>query len=742
MKRILCLLAAFLPSAAAEDVTLPGLQKPVEVLRDKWGIPHIYAQTSEDLFFAQGYITARDRLFQIDLWRRAGTGKLAQVMGPSALGRDRIARLVRFRGDWNKEWESYSPDTKQIVTAFTNGINAYIHSLKERPIEFRVAGYEPGMWTPEDVVSRIAGLLMIRNVTREVQRAVDIQRHGLDMVQQYMPPDPAVKIEIPHELDLEGIDSRLLADYTAATGGVRFPEYHGSNNWVVAGFRSLTGKPLLANDPHRPINMPSLRKSVHLVGPGWNVIGAGEPALPGIALGHNEDVAFGFTIVGIDQGDLYVEKVNPANPDEYLYKGEWKKMEVVEDQIQVRGEAAPRKVQLRYTLHGPVIAEDLGRHRVYALKWVGAEPGGAGYLGALRLSRARNWDEFQEAAAHYKIPSENLAYADRAGNIGWIASGWAPIRKNWTGLLPVPGHTGEYEWSGYLAPSENPRKFNPPNGAIWTANHNILPEGYKHQLSYEWALPFRSGRIEEMLMDQPKFGIEDFKRMQQDTLSHPARIFQASLKRWQRKPGELDAKEEEIARHMAYEWDVVLRADAWESILFELWIAKLQVAIFGNSMAAHTDLQMLLDTQEKRFNAKAVARTLRAAIEELERDYGAEKKNWKWGTVHTVAFQHPLNRREYNRGPYSRPGDGNTVNSTSGPNFRQNAGASYRQILDPGDWDKSVMTNVPGEVGNPGSPHYDDLIEEWLKGEYHPMLYTRHAIEAATTERIRLQPGN
>jgi penicillin amidase len=735
-------------SACAQDITVAGLARPVEILRDRWGIPHIYAQTADDLFFAQGYVTAKDRLFQIDLWRRIGTGKLAEVLGPTAAPRDRIARLVRFRGDWDKEWASYSPDARQIATAFTRGINAYIRSLgQQRPIEFQIAGYGPGMWEPEDVVARIAGLLMTRNLTREVQRAQDIQRFGLDTVQRYLPPDPPIRITIPKDLDLAGITNAILKDYNEAIGAVTFPEqrvssYWGSNNWVVAGSRSLTGKPLLANDPHRPINIPSLRKTVHLVGPGWNVIGAGEPALPGIALGHNEEIAFGFTIVGIDQGDLYVEKLNPADPDEYLYQGKWRKMTVIKEAVPVRGQPRPWNVELRFTHHGPVIAEDLGKHRAYALRWVGSEPGGAGYLSALRVSRARNWTEFQEAVALYKVPSENLVYADRAGNIGWIAAGLAPIRKNWSGLLPVPGHTGEYEWDGFLPPSENPRQFNPPEGAIGTANHNILPQGYPHQLSYEWAAPFRIGRVREMLLERMKFDVNDFQRMQQDVHSHSARLFQAILRRWMRKPGELDDKEERIVRHMTRNWNATLRADSWEALLFETWTGKLHPLLFGRALSGRVDHLMLLQTLEQNFNAREVTRGLRLALRDLEGAYGPDLKNWQWGLLHTVTFRHPLNRRELHRGPFPRPGDGNTVNSTSGPAYRQTAGASYRQIIDLSNWDQSVMTNVPGEVGDPRSQHYDDLIDEWLNGQYHPMLYTRKAVEAATIERIRLLPAN
>ena len=273
MRKGLVLFLVMLPLGAEK---VAGLRAPVEILRDKWGVPHIYAKNSEDLFFAQGWITAKDRLFQIDLWRRTGTGKLAEVMGPTAVGRDKLARLVRFRGDWSQEWESYSPDARQIVNSFVNGINAYVKSLDgKRPLEFRLAGYDPGLWTPEDVAARIAGLGMTSNLTQEVNRAVEISKNGVENVEKYAPPDPFVHLNVPPGVDIKAITTAILKDYQAATGAPRFPGDQGSNDWVIDGSMSATGKPLLANDPHRPVLLPSLRKTVHLVAPGWNVIGAG-----------------------------------------------------------------------------------------------------------------------------------------------------------------------------------------------------------------------------------------------------------------------------------------------------------------------------------------------------------------------------------------------------------------------------------------------------------------------------------
>jgi len=719
----------------AENIPVNGVVQPVEIIRDRWGVPHIYARSVHDVFFAQGYITAKDRLWQIDLWRRIGTGKLSEVLGPSAIDRDRLARAVRFRGDWNAEWSSYGPETRQLVTAFTDGINAYIRSLGgARPLEFRIAGYDPGLWVPEDCLSRVAGLLMTRNLTREVKRAEQIRSFGLPDAEKLFPLDPLIPIQIPHGLDLADITHDIVRVYEQAVGPVAFSTEQGSNNWVVDGSMTLTGKPLLANDPHRPVQIPSLRKTVHLVAPGWNVIGAGEPALPGVALGHNEQIGFGFTIVGIDQQDLYVERLNPANPDEYRYRGAWKKVEIERQSLPVKGRAA-EQIELRYTIHGPVIYEDRQRNRAYALRWVGTEPGTAGYLAGLAVARARNWGDFLEAMERYKVPSENIVYADVAGNIGWQAAGLAPIRSNWSGVLPVPGE-GEYEWSGFRRMAELPRSYNPSTHFIATANHNILPPGYKTPVGYEWALPFRFHRIEEMLTAKKKFSIEDFERMQQDVSSLPAKRFQAVIRHWAPDPDSQESKALDLVLH----WDAVLSTDSAAALIYEYWIAQLPRAVFGPEAGKDVDLETLLETLETRPQEKALSDSLHAALDEIQRSAGPDLASWRWGDVHQILFRHPLNHQAFNRGPVARPGDANSVNATSGAAFQQTNGASYRQILDLSDWDRSVMTNVPGESGDPESPHYSDLLDDWASGRYHPMPFTRQAVEAAAAERIRLMP--
>ncbi|MDQ6679034.1 MAG: penicillin acylase family protein [Acidobacteriota bacterium] len=736
MKRLLLILLCAADILSADSVRVPGLRKPVEILRDKWGVPHIYASNTHDLFFAQGYITAKDRLFQIDLWRRVGTGNLSEVLGPSMLERDKLARSVNFRGDWNQEWAAYGPDAREIVTAFTGGINAYIHSLNgHRPKEFERAGYDPAQWAPEDCLSRVAGLLMTGNLRGEVQHAQDAAKFGLAGLAKRKLFEPAVTVELPKGLDLADITAQVIRTYNQAVGPVALTAEQGSNNWVVDGTMTVTGRPILANDPHRPVQLPSLRKTVHLVAPGWNAIGSGEPGLPGIALGHNEYIAFGFTIVGIDQQDLYVETLNPDNPQEYRWRGAWKRFEVDHRIVPVKGQGA-EAVDLYYTVHGPVIYRN-GPH-AFALRWVGSEPGTAGYLAGLSIARAKDWSQFEKAMAGYKVPSENVVYADTKGNIGWQVGGLTPVRQNWSGLLPVPGE-GMYEWAGFRNPSELPHEFNPARHFIATANNNILPEGYSVPLGYDsWALPFRANRIRQMLTADKKFDIEDFERMQQDVASLPARRFQAVLQKW--TPAEGSRAAHLVSRLTA--WDGALRAESADALLYEVWLSYLQTAVLRNEPGARPNLELLLRKLEAGIKPSLMQETLDASLAFIEPRFGADETKWQWGALHKLRLNHPLAGAGFDLAPVARPGDANTVNATSGADFQQSNGASWREILDVGNWDRSVITNVPGESGDPASKHYSDLLVNWAAGRYHPLPYSRKAVEAVTDERIRLLPVN
>lgn len=740
-------------------IELEGLSKPVEVLRDTWGVAHIYAQTQEDLFFAQGFVAAQDRLWQMEIWRRTGEGKLAEILGPSAIERDRFARLMRYRGDMEAEWKSYAPDAKPIIESFVRGVNAFIEISRERlPIEFQLTGTRPAPWTPEACLTRMAGYIMTRNASSEVLRAQLARMLGTDKTGELVETDPFKQLEVPEGLDLNGIDGKILAGANAASGQISFGSSEGSNDWVVSGALTKTGKPILANDPHRSISLPSLRYLVHLVGPGWNVIGAGEPALPGVAAGHNERVGFGFTIVGIDQQDLYIEETNPQDPTQYRYKNSWEKMKIAREMIAVKDKPAAVEVELRFTRHGPVIYEDPRLHRAYALRWVGSEPGSAGYLASLSLNRAKNWKEFLKALERWRVPSENLVYADVDGNIGWQAAGSAPLRDGWSGLLPVPGSSGRYEWKGWLPLSELPRAYNPSKNFIATANHKIIPEGYKHEINFEWAAPFRFRRIEEVLEKGGKFTIQDFERLQHDETSLPARELVpllAGLK--------IDDPVVRDARDLLVNWDKVLSKDSAAAALYEMWLTKLgaslsrlvipseAVSVLRGGVSLTKTIRSLTFADPKVFGANPQAKRDEVLIDSLVESVSVlrraepDMKKWRWGDLHFAEFKHPLSTDDVRRAvfdlkPVSRGGDGNTVNATAGAKFLQRSGASFREILDLSDWDNSVAINVPGQSGQPGSSHYGDLLQLWAEGRYFPLLFTREKVEKHTAERLLLDP--
>jgi penicillin G amidase len=736
-------------------IELAGLAKPVEVLRDAWGVPHIFAASQEDLFFAQGFVAAQDRLWQMEIWRRTGEGKLSEVLGPAYLERDKFARLMRYRGDMETEWKSYAPDTRLIIESFVKGVNAFIESSRNRlPIEFQLTGIQPELWAPEVCLTRMAGYVMTRNASSEILRAQVVKLLGAEKTAELLETDPPIKIVVPEGLDLNGIDAKILSGTSTS---ISFDRIEGSNNWVVSGKLSASGKPLLANDPHRPIQLPSLRYISHLVAPGWNVIGAGEPTIPGVAAGHNERVGFGFTIVGIDQQDLYVEDVNPQNPNEYQYQGKWEKMRVERERFKVKGKPDV-ELELKFTRHGAVIYEDPKLRRAYALKWVGSEPGTAGYLASLTLNRATTWKEFLQALERWKVPSENLVYADVDGNIGWIAAGLTPVRKNWNGLLPVPGSSGKYEWQGFLPISELPQTFNPAKQFVATANHNILPEGYKHDLNFEFSAPFRASRIKEILSSGKNFTLEDFKRLQHDETSLVAREIVPLL-----KDVKLDHAETREAAELLLNWNFVMSKESAAAALFEVWLDKLRPSIFkplvpdeiwrliGGRFSVPQILKVLKTADAKIFGANpkamrdaAMVKSLEEAVNELRKQLGADRKAWQWGALHVAEFKHQFSGKlagsAFDLKSVARGGDANTVNATGGGGFRQTAGASYRQILDVGNWDNSVAINVPGQSGQPFSPHYGDLLTLWAEGKYFPLLYSREKILQHTKNQLRLMP--
>jgi penicillin amidase len=546
------------------------------------------------------------------------------------------------------------------------------------------------------------------------------------------------------------------------------PDDQGSNDWTVAGKLTESGKPLLANDPHRTMAEPSLRYMIHLSAPGphgtWDVVGAGEPGLPGVAVGHNQHIAWGFTIFPIDQQDLYIEQLNPVDPTEYRGPNGWERMRVEREQFRVK-DRQPVDRELRFTRHGPVLWADAKRALV--LHWVGTEPGTAGYLGSLAVDRAQNWEQFLGAMQRWKVPPENIVYADTSGNIGEQSAGLAP-RRSWTGLLPV-ADDGKHEWQGFIPLDQLPRVFNPPGGFYATANHKVTSPGYPFNIGFEWSMPFRINRINELLGNAAhsghQLGIANMQSMQTDVTSLAAKQLFEILRSAAASSSDAKVK-------LLLAWDGVLRRDSAVAALYEFWVRGLRQQLTRRVVLPNDPhSQQLIALIEPRLpltvmigwlqhptaalfgSSPSAARDqlLVAAIGTAARDLaplqGNDESKWSWGKLHAITFRHPLENVTsgtptfLDLGPVERPGDGTTVNATAfSGSFAQTSGASYREIFDLSDWDNSVAVNTPGQSGQPASPHYSDLLQLWDQGQYFPLVYSRQAVEKNATEKLILQP--
>lgn len=766
--------------ASGEDISVAGVGEPVEVLVDEWGVAHIYAASTADLYFAQGFNAARQRLFQLDLWRRRGLGLLSEVFGEDCLDQDRATRLFLYRGDMDAEWAAYGPGTRDAATSFVAGINAYIDACRDGrealPEEFGLLGYEPAYWEPGDV-ARIRSHGLCQNVEQEVDRARTVARFGPEVEELRRRREPAHELRVPEGLDPSVIPEDVLRVYKLATsppivGGPAASREEGSNNWALAGDRTATGRPILANDPHRVVGLPSLRLLVHLSAPGLDVIGGGEPALPGISIGHNGTVAFGFTIFPIDQEDLYVYETDPADPARYRYGDGWEPMTVVDEDVPVPG--GVRRVELRFTRHGPVIYEDPDRNVAFAVRATWLEPGMAPYLDSMRYMGARSWEEFLAAIDDWGAPGENQVFADVSGDIGWAPGGKVPVRPNWDGTMPVPGD-GRYEWDGFMDARLLPREHNPERGWVASANQMNLPAEYDNErrtVTYDWHQSARYDRIREVLTSRDRMSVADCVALQTDYRSLPAREIVATL---------ADGAPDTDAWRLLRDWDGVESPDSAAAALFEVWYrrhlrpALLRAAVarlvpeadIDDAVAAalpdesrgfdtRADLMMLRDpvrhfgpgTRDRL--ATIAAATLTEAEKEVRDRLGPDTSAWRWGDLHHSRLTHPVIAALGDPppdwatiGPLPRGGSGDTVGQTGyDADFRQVSGSTFRLVIDVGDWDASVAMNAPGQSARPGDPHYADLFPIWAADGAFPLLYSRDKIEQHVSARYRLVPEN
>lgn len=767
------------------EYSVGGLDHDVEVLIDQWGVPHIYAQTRMDAFMAQGFQAARDRLFQIDLWRRRGLGKLSEALGPEHVAQDRATRLFLYRGDMRAEWLAYSTEARDIVTAFVTGVNAYVDWALEDPQErlapeFRELGYEPARWAPEDVVRiRTHGLLY--NVEQELARALTLRDLGEEAEELRSVREPVSQTTgAPDKSLYEHLSESVLDVYRLAFAPVDFgagtaaeqPSPSGSNNWVVAPTLSGTGRPILANDPHRAVTLPSLRYLAHLEAPGLSVIGAGEPNLPGISIGHNGRLAFGLTIWAVDHEDLYVYELHPEDNNRYLYKGSWEEFETVEERASVAG-GEDVLHSLSFTRHGPVVAVDTDNRRAVAVRAVWLQPGMAPYLASLEYQDAADASEFRRSLRRWGAPAVNMVYATKDGDIGWQASALVPRRPGWDGSHPVPGD-GSYEWDGYASVEELPSVHNPSTGWFSSSNENNLPADYDNDAlttTTDWYSSARHERLTQWLNSGAPIDVDSSLTMQTNADNvHGLRLLD------QLRTVCPDKHLDEWRQLQA--WDGTESVDSFAALLFQVWqrrhlrpwlvdrcLERLNVDQAMAAKAKHRllradtlfsdirpDMRMiamfdLAHEQDQTLFADGVEQTLGSALTEIAQLLGEDRSHWTWGNLHQTSLRHPVLSKstaipaEWGTLPsVPRAGSGDTVGLTGyDAEFNAVMGSSFRLAVDVGEWDQSRVVNAPGQSGDPRSHHYSDLLELWAEDGSFPLLYTREAVEGSVDQRIILR---
>lgn len=727
-----------------------GITSEVKIIKDNWGVPHIFAQNEKDLFFACGYIHAQERMWQMDFHRRVGFGRLSEIFGERTLEKDKFIRNLSLKKAVSREYEKLSPGMKKLLIAYADGVNFWMGTRRGNwPPEFLILRYRPEPWKPKDslIIKEIMAMFLSFEYQYEVVRAELVKKWGsqkaLSILEEGL-------IAPSHEM--EDVSFSPL---------MKIPGSQGSNSWVVAGRRSVSGEALLANDPHLEISLPPIWYEIHLNCPSMNVIGVSIPGSPVIVLGHNPHMAWGMTYSTADCQDLFMEKFDSSN-NMYLSPDGWKLLHRVREDIDVRGRKKPVKMEILWTDHGPVISPLIVRSRVpISLCWTIYE-GGRTLEAFYLLNKSRNWKEFKESIRMFDAPSHNFVYADRYGNIGYYLSGKIPLRKRESALFPYPGWLEDGQWRGYIAEEEKPTLYNPETGYIATANNNTLPEGYPHFVSLDWDAPFRVKRIEELLLQKKKHDVESFQSIQNDVFSKKAELIIPLLK-------DIQAREDKVRKALALlrRWDLQVNAQSGAA-LFRVFMDILHQEVFQDELGKMFDrydslyrrkqaglLRILSDpfsswfdrigtdpieTKEQIFQA-----SLEKAYQELNRRFGSPDR-WDWSRMHRITFRHLLSQspvlRFFNRGPYQLDGYAFTVKASySTQNLGATHGVSYRQIIDLGDFRNSVCVITSGQSGHVLSRFYDNQIPLWLEGNYHPMLFFDEDIEENASGLLVLMPS-
>ena len=754
-------------------VELPGLTNTVEVVRDRHAVPHIFAESKKDAYFALGYVHAQDRLWQMEFQRRVGAGRLAEVVGEPALGADKFLRTLGVYRHAEATVPNLSDEAHSAMTAYINGVNTFLETRRgPLPPEFLIFGFEPEPWSLPDVL--VWGKMMAYNLggnwNDEVLRARLSTRLDEGQITELFPPYPGdAPITLPdfrtlyEQLDLDGLWANAFHPLPLGTG---------SNNWVVGGSRTSSGSPLLANDPHLGLQTPSLWYFAHLSAPGLEVIGATLPGTPSVLLGRNDTIAWGFTNTGPDVQDTFVEQVNPDNPDEYLTPDGYEPFETRTELFRVSG-GDDVTLEVRETRHGPVIsdvsdssASAVSEGYVLALSWTALTDDDKTLQAALELNTSKNWDEFVAALQNFDVPQQNIVYADTKGNIGYYAPATVPIRNAGDGLVPVPGWTGEYDWTGFIPFEDLPHTFNPADAQIMTANHKIVPDSYPYFLTSQWAEPYRANRINELLARSDAHTLESFAQIQGDQTSLMA---QALL------PFLLEVEPQtELGRAVLADllaWDGTMGRDASAPLVFYTWYQHLLHGVAEDELGQLFDayesfrplfLQDVLSGESETDwcdNVRTsgledctliISQAFENAVTSLADAYGERPANWRWGEAHAVYQAHPV-LGETPLAPIfnltlPRGGDAFTVNAArfdlGGETSRNDHGPGFRGLYDLDNLDNSLYIHSTGQSGNPLSKHYRDFFKRWRDVEYLPMTTDRAGLEDRAIGTLRLTPSS
>ncbi|WP_051239896.1 penicillin acylase family protein [Pontibacillus halophilus] len=726
------------PKVSGEEV-VRVLQSDVRVTYDRYGVPHIEASKDADLFRAQGYVQAKERLFQMSMARRQASGTLSEVVGEQAVEQDKYFRTLGLRRAAERSYASYSPEMKEVLQYYSEGVNAFIEEAiasKRLPVEFALVGFSPSEWDPID--SLTIGKYMAFDLGGHWERQAFnyhlLQQYGEEKAYELFPSYPKQAPTIVKDINIgQSFSSAIIPE-----------EFNGSNNWVVSGEKTASGKPLLADDPHLGLATPSIWYEMHLQSPNYNVNGVVFAGVPGIILGHNDEIAWGVTNVGPDVQQLYLEKRHPDEAYTFMYEGEWEKAKVIQEPINVKGEDTIPYTVVE-TRHGPILSEFAGQsdgEHALALRWTALDA--TTELEAfLDVNKAKNWNEFEDALAKFHAPAQNFVFTSKDGTIAYKANGKIPIYPDGKdALLPLEGWNAENEWVGYIPYDELPTVINPEQGFIATANNKVVGPDYPYHISHVFAQPYRYARIHEFLEENNHLTVNDMKELQMDVKNLQAEEF-VPLFVSKVRNGEVSETMGE-ALSILEKWDYKDEATQSAPLIFHTWMDHVEEELYkdlssdvrglftGKGQTTDELLRQSFSGEDPQWVQEAggleelLTKSLKSSIEELYASFGSELTAMSWGEFHRVEFYHPLSSISYLEPFFNSnspvPSDGSAVTVMAASHNEEgivNHGASWRFVFDGSTYEKSEQMVGPGQSGHVKSVWYDNQRKDWVEGGYH-----------------------